>query len=167
MNCTKNTVYDYQPAKSISESMLEVSLLGGGIAVVSVSMGLRWMTKTNYTKAESNQRTQPAYSCKQNTITTTPFSCSITIPSNNIWPAATDKDNFRNAVRVKGNLYWKWGQGNSLRWIISSMQTCTQPWTKRSNHHCWAWVHNNHKSAQVPVPMSHSHIWKRHVITSC
>jgi len=42
MNCTKNIVYDYQPAKSISESMLEVSLLGGGgIAVVSMSMGLR------------------------------------------------------------------------------------------------------------------------------
>jgi len=42
MNCAKNAVYDYESAKSISESMLEVSLLGGGgIAVVSVSMGLR------------------------------------------------------------------------------------------------------------------------------
>ena len=42
MNCTKSAVYDYESAMSISESMLEVSLLGGGgVAVVSVSMGLR------------------------------------------------------------------------------------------------------------------------------
>ena len=42
MNCTRNAVYDYKSAKSISESMLEVSLLGGGgVAVVSVSTGLR------------------------------------------------------------------------------------------------------------------------------
>ena len=42
MNYTKNAVYDYESAISISESMLEVSLLGGGgIVVVSVSMWLR------------------------------------------------------------------------------------------------------------------------------
>jgi len=41
MNCNKNAVRDYQSAKSISQSMLEVSLLGGrSIAVVSVTMGL-------------------------------------------------------------------------------------------------------------------------------
>jgi len=39
MNCNKNVVYNYQSAKSISKSMLEVSLLGGGgVAVVPATM---------------------------------------------------------------------------------------------------------------------------------
>jgi len=85
MNCTKNTVYDYQPAKSISESMLEVFTGRGrhrsGLSVHGAQVNDK---NINYTKAESNQRTQPAHSCKQSTITTTPFSCIITIPFNNI-----------------------------------------------------------------------------------
>jgi len=75
MNCTKNAVYDYKSAKNISESMLEVSLLGGGGVTVVLSVHGAQVNdkKINYTKAESNQWTHPAHSYKQNTITTTPF----------------------------------------------------------------------------------------------
>ena len=85
MNCNKNAVDDYQSAKNISKYMLEVSLLGGrGIAVVGDHRARVNGEKINYTDAESNQRTHPAHSCKQNTMTTTPLGCTITVPLNNI-----------------------------------------------------------------------------------
>jgi hypothetical protein len=63
----------------------------------SDSMGLagiiiwpyEWQKRYLY-NMELNLETSSAHSHKQNTITTTPFSSTVTFPSNNTWLAATD-----------------------------------------------------------------------------
>jgi len=39
----------------------------------------------------SNPQTHPAYSYKQNILTTTPFNPTIIVSLNNIWPTANDE----------------------------------------------------------------------------
>jgi len=52
---------------------------------------IMWMSKY-CTIMESDPETHPAHFCNQNITTTRPFSFTITITLNNIWPAANNED---------------------------------------------------------------------------